>query len=122
MSKEIHAEQCYQIGKRPVEPRTKLQVAKKEHGDECCPNLDLHGIRTGSYEGLDLEVLLDPAKKRLDLPTLPIEVGHRQGWQVQQVGQKNIVLAVLVPVMHQAQGFRIVTLTVISAKPDELIG
>jgi len=47
MGKEIHPKQNYQIGKRPAE----LKESKDHHRNQCCPNLDLDGIRRGPHKG-----------------------------------------------------------------------
>ncbi len=58
MGKQIHSQQGNQIQKGPIDLRPKLEEVEDQHGKQCCPNLNLNGIRIGSNKGLDLEVLL----------------------------------------------------------------
>src|SRR5512147_2112853 len=65
MSKEVHSQQGHEIRKRPVKLGTKLKEPQNQHGNQCCPNLDLDGIGTGAHKGLDLQVLLQRFKEDL---------------------------------------------------------
>ena len=56
-----------------MELRSQLKEPKDQHGNQCCPNLNLYGIGTGSHEGLDLEVLLQRFKEDLHLPTVFVD-------------------------------------------------
>jgi len=42
---------------------SKLKEAQDEHRNQCCPNLDLDGIGTGTHKGLDLKVLFQGFKE-----------------------------------------------------------
>ena len=65
MGEQIHSQQSHQVRKGPVEFGSKLEETKDQHRDQCCPNLDLHGIGTGSHKGLDLKVLFQGFKENL---------------------------------------------------------
>jgi len=52
-----------------------VKPLEQEHGDECCPNLNLKGVFSGSDEGFDLQVLLDRLEKYLDLPAILVDFG-----------------------------------------------
>jgi len=69
--------------------RSKLKELEDQHGNQCCPNLNLHGIGTGSNKGLDLEVLLQSFKEDLDLPTVLIDGRNRGCSQLQVIGQED---------------------------------
>ena len=73
MSKEIHSKQGHQIRQRPVELGPKLEEAKDQHRNQCCPNLNLNGIGAGPYKGFDLEILLQSLKEDFHLPTVFID-------------------------------------------------
>jgi len=69
--------------------RSKLEETENQHGNQCCPNLDLDGIGTGSHKGLDLKVLLQGFKEDLNLPTLFVDGSNGCGPQFQIAGQKH---------------------------------
>ena len=56
MSKEVHSQQGHEIRKGPIKLGSKLEETENQHCDQCCPNLDLDGIGTGTHKGLDLKV------------------------------------------------------------------
>ena len=85
MGKEIHPKQGHQIQKRPGEFGPKLEKFEDQHGNQCCPNLNLDGIGAGSDKGLDLEVLFEMFKEDLDLPAILVDGGDRAGSQVKVV-------------------------------------
>ncbi len=89
MGKEIHPKQSYQIRKRPAEFGPKLEKPEDQHANQCCPNLNLDGIGTGSDKGLDLEVLLQMFEEDFNLPTIFVDGGDRAGSQVKVVRQKD---------------------------------
>jgi hypothetical protein len=86
MGKQVHSQQSNQVRKGPVEFGSKLEEAKDQHRDQCCPNLDLHGIGTGPNKGLDLQVLLQILEEDLDLPTVFINGGNSRRTQIHMVG------------------------------------
>lgn len=53
------------------------------------PDLGLHRVLTGSVERIDAQVHLDPAKEKLDLPVLLIDLRDGQCGQGEVVGQKH---------------------------------
>lgn len=65
---EIPAEQGDEIGQGPGERGQVMQVLDDEHGDQCCPNLDVQSVLRGAHEGLHLEVLLERLEEDLYLP------------------------------------------------------
>ena len=64
-----------------VSARSKLGLELKEldeqHGNQCCPNLNVKGIFSGSHEDFDLEVLFQGLEEQLNLP--PVLVNGRDG-------------------------------------------
>jgi hypothetical protein len=62
-----------------MELGSKLEVPEDQHGNQCCPNLNLHGIMTGSNKGLDLKVLLQGFEKDLNLPAIFVNGSNRAG-------------------------------------------
>jgi hypothetical protein len=50
--------------------------------------LGLHRVLTGSVKRLDAQVHLDPAKEKLDLPALLIDLRDGQCGQREVIGQK----------------------------------
>jgi hypothetical protein len=88
MSKEVHSQQGHEIRKGPVKLGTKLKEPKNQHGNQCCPNLDLDGIGTGAHKGLDFQVLLQSFKEDLDLPTLFVNASNSRCPQFQVIRQE----------------------------------
>jgi len=70
--KQVPAQECHQIGERPLELGLELKVLDQQHGNQCCPNLDAEGILTGPHEGLDLQILLQSLEEEFDLPPVPV--------------------------------------------------
>src|SRR3972149_10874170 len=89
MSKEVHSQQSHEIRKGPIELGSKLKEPQDQHCYQCCPNLDLHGIGTGSHKGLDLKVLLQSFKEGLNPPTLFIDGSDGRCPQVQVIRQEH---------------------------------
>src|SRR4030042_6405776 len=87
MSKEVHSQQGYEIRKGPIKLGTKLEGPQDQHRDQCCPNLDLDRIGTGSHKGLDLEVGLQGFKESFNLPTLFVDGSNGGRPQVHVIGQ-----------------------------------
>ena len=50
------------------------------------PDLSLYGIGGRPIKRLDAQVLLDPFKKQLHLPTLLVDVGHCLGGNSKVIG------------------------------------
>ncbi len=88
MSKEVHSQEGHEIRKGPVKLGTKLKEPQNQHGNQCCPNLDLDGIGTGAHKGLDLQVLLQSFKEDLDLPTLFVNGSNGRRPQFQVISQE----------------------------------
>ncbi len=89
MGKEIHPKQGHQIRKRPGEFGPKLEKLEDQHGNQCCPNLNLNGIGAGSDKGLDLKVLLEMLEEDFNFPTIFVDGGYRAGSQVKVVRQED---------------------------------
>ena len=53
------------------------------------PNLCFDGILTGPIESLYFEMLFDPLEEEFNLPTEPIDVGHRESREFLMVGQED---------------------------------
>ena len=104
MGEQIPAQQCDQVGERPVDPTSELQQLEQEHGDECRPNLNPHRVGRGSDEGLDAQVLFDGLEEQLDLPALAIDLGDGFRGEVEAVGQQFHLLALLLdPHRHPSE-------------------
>ena len=69
-----------------------LKVLEHEHGDECCPNLNAHGVGAGPDEGFDLEILFERAEERFDLPAILVDAGDGRRGETEVVGQENELL------------------------------
>jgi hypothetical protein len=93
MGKEIHPKQGHQIRKRPSVFGPKLEKFEDQHGNQCCPNLNLDGIRAGSDKGLDLEVLLQMLEEDFNLPTVFVNGRYGAGSQVEVVCQEDQALS-----------------------------
>ncbi len=56
------------------------------------PNLRLDSVLRSPVKSFDAQMLLDPAKEQLHLPTALIELGNRQRGEKKVVGQKHETL------------------------------
>src|SRR5690349_12939521 len=75
------------------------------------PDLSSDRVLRGAIEGLDTQMLLDPAEKQFDFPTTPIQLGDRQSGQEKIVGEKHkTFLTRPIEVAHPAQSFGITPL------------
>jgi len=45
---KFRAKKCYQIGRRPLEIAFEVEVLDQQHGNHCCPYLDIKGIFNAS--------------------------------------------------------------------------
>ena len=98
VSKQIPAQQSDQIRKGPTQTAFKLEEFDQKHGDECCPNLDVHGIGRDADEGFDTQILFDGFEKQFNLPALAVDFGNRFGSQVETVGdQFHFLLLIFQP-------------------------
>ncbi len=86
---EVHPKQCHQVGERPVELGAQLEPAQEQHGNQCCPDLNLDGIGAGADERLDLQILLEGLEEQLDLPAVFVDGGHRSGAELQVIREKD---------------------------------
>ena len=85
-------------------------------------DLCLDRVFACSEEGLDPEVLLDPAKEEFDLPAATVELGHGQSRDRMVVGQETQSLAsVLIDKMNQAQFVGVISEGVEARKDDGLV-
>ena len=71
-----------------------FQISQHEVDTEGDPHLGQHGVACGAEEGLDLQVLLDPLEKQLDLPTFFVNFGDFLGLQVVGIGDKAVSIPV----------------------------
>ena len=62
------------------------------------PGLGHHRVFAGSQKRFDLQVLLDPLEKQLDLPAGLVDAGNRGHRQLEVVGQKDQNLFLLLVV------------------------
>ncbi len=90
--KEIELQESADLGQGPVGAGQQLQVGEEQVDGECDPDLAEDGVSGNAQESLDLEVLLDPFEKQLDLPSLVIDLCDRRCRQGKVVGEKDIVL------------------------------
>lgn len=88
VSKEIPAQQCDQVGEGPTGLGAHLQILQQQHGDQCCPNLDMHGIGTGAHEGFNPRVLFESFEKQLNLPTFLVDFADGVATEVADVGDQ----------------------------------
>src|SRR5690349_362196 len=86
------------------------------------PYLSPHGIKAGSVESFDAQVLFDPFEKQLDLPTTAIELSDNQSRFGKVVGQKHQFLAGHgIAEAYTTQWSRIITTGVKVGQEDGLI-
>ncbi len=84
-----------------------MQVLDDEHGDQCCPNLDVQSVLRGAHEGLHLEVLLERLEEDLYLPAVLVDGGYGGGRQGEVIGQENDLFVMgFVPYHHPAEDMR----------------
>jgi hypothetical protein len=81
MRKQVHSQQGDQIRKGPAEFGSKLEEPQDQHRNQCCPNLNLNGIGTGAYKGLDLQILFQSPEEGLYSPTVFVNAGNGRGPQ-----------------------------------------
>ena len=55
--------------------REHLQVFQQKNRNERCPELNAHGIGTGSDERFDFQLLFDGLEKDFDLPSIFVHLG-----------------------------------------------
>jgi len=68
------------------------------------PDLGLHCIGAGTEVVFDSEMSLDPFEEEFDLPAALVELGHRDGRDLQIVGEEDEILGcLLVEVTHSAK-------------------
>ena len=86
------------------------------------PDLRFHRIFAGAIKVLDPQMLLNPLKEQLDLPTLLIEQSNRQGRKHKVIGEKDKALPRLgVHVMDEPQFGRVILEARLMAQPDGVI-
>ena len=69
-----------------------------ENGDEQVhahrdPDLSLHRVVGVAVKVLDPQMLLDPFEEDLHPPPTSVELGNRQCWQIEVVGEKDEMLS-----------------------------
>jgi hypothetical protein len=85
------------------------------------PYLRLDSVLTGTKEGLDPQMLLDPLEEQLDLPSLSIQVGNHGGFEREIVGQKGQALALVVSYNDSTQSIGVVLAGVVNSQYANLI-
>src|SRR5258708_6115408 len=66
-----------------------LQVFQQQHGDECCPDLDVQRVGAGAHKGFDAQILLQIAEEDFDLPAFSIDLRDGGGTKGQVVAQQH---------------------------------
>ena len=85
----------------------KFHISEYQHRDQGNPYLRHDCIAAGSEKSFNLQVLLDPLEKQLDLPASLVDIGNGFGSQLEIVGQKKILLTCVgILVTDSAQGNR----------------
>jgi len=88
-----------------------------------CPNLDAKGVLALSYEGFDLQVLLQRLEEELDLPPGPVDLSYGARREPKVIGEKNDILSCFgVLDSDPAERPRISLLHPRSGKTDDLVG
>lgn len=72
----------------PFVSRFGFQVFQQNKADQRTPYLDHDCIRTGTYKGVNLQVLLDEFEKYLNLPAFPVSQGNVGSCPNKIVGQE----------------------------------
>ena len=75
--------------------RLEFHIRQEQINTQCNPDLRHDCILTGADERFDLQILFDPFKNQLDLPSGLVDIGNGPSGQFEIVGQKNIMLATL---------------------------
>ena len=89
---------------------------------DCNPDLGLHRVPRSPVKRLDPQMLLDPAKEQLDLPTTSVNVRNCQCGQVEVVAQEHQPSARLgIAVDHATQGIGVELRCLGAAEDDRLI-
>jgi hypothetical protein len=71
-NKQLLPQQRRQVGKRPAEGRLQLQVLQDQYGNQCRPDLGLHGVRAGAQERLHFQCLFQRLEQLIHI--LPINI------------------------------------------------
>ena len=87
VGEEVPTDEGDQIGKSPLNGGTELEQLQKQHGDQCCPNLDVYGIGSRPNECFDLQVLFKGLKEKLDLPAFFINGSDSGSRQMLNIGK-----------------------------------
>jgi len=70
-----------------------IETSNHEVDAHSDPDLGLHGVLGHAIKGLDPEVLLDPFKEQLDMPTTLVDAGNGYCGQFEMVGNEDQTLA-----------------------------
>ena len=70
-----------------------MQPLDHQQGNQGCPNLDAKGVLALSYEGFDLQVLLQRLEEELDLPPVPVDLTYGARPEPKMIGEKNDILS-----------------------------
>ena len=86
------------------------------------PDLSLQSVGSGSVKRFDAEMLFDPLKEQLDLPSASVKLGHGERWQSEIVGQEDeAFVAISIQKMNTAEFFGVTSARIISARSNDLI-
>ena len=87
-----------------LNPADEFYVRHQQIADQCAPDLRHDSVFTGPEKAHDLESLLDPLEKQLDLPTALVDGGNGRSRQRKIVGDETINLVrLLVSKLHQTE-------------------
>src|ERR1700730_4131762 len=88
-----------------------------------CPDLRLHRVFRSAIEGLDPQMLFDPAKEQLDAPAGLVKLRDRQGGEREIIGEKyKTAMMFFIEVTNPSRWQRIVLSRIDSGEDDRLIG
>ena len=66
-----------------------MQPLDHQQGNQGCPNLDAKGVLALTYEGFDLQVLLQGLEEELDLPPVPVDLTYGARREPEVIGEKD---------------------------------
>ena len=100
-----------------------MQPLDHQQGNQGCPNLDAKGVLALSYEGFDLQVLLQRLEEELDLPPVPVDLSYGARPEPKMIGEKNDILSCFrVLDSDPAERSLILLVHPRSGKMDDLVG
>lgn len=91
--KNVHAQNLQNPAEIFVDSMNLIETGNHEVDADSDPDLGLHGVLGCAIKGLDPEVLLDPFKEQLDMPTTLVDAGNGYCGQPEMVGNEDQTLA-----------------------------